>query len=311
MAHNLISLPHDFQSRIHGAFGAAGTDWLARLPELLAAVCAENGFNLLPYEHQQSYNYVAPVRLPDGTLAVLKAGVPRPELIHEIEALRYYAGEGAVRLRADWPEQGVFLLEQVQPGTPAAELEDDDQATRIAAGVIQALHAPRENLPADFLEQFPSVADWGLGFARLRARYGGGSGPLPEALLAAAERVYAELLATSEQPVLLHGDLHHWNLLASARRGWLAIDPQGVLGEPDYEVGAWLRNPYPALAGWADARQWQARRIAIFAEMLGFDRQRLWGWGFAQAVLSAVWSDEEAAEDVEIWLAIARSLTPQ
>jgi streptomycin 6-kinase len=83
-----------------------------------------------------------------------------------------------------------------------------------------------------------------------------------------------------------------------------------VLGEPAYEVGAWLRNPYPALARWPDARRKQARRIAIFAEILGWDAQRLWGWGFAQAVLSAAWSDEDGEADAETWLAIARSLQP-
>ena len=301
-----LDLPAEFQRRIRGAFGSAGTEWLARLPMLISALCTANGLTPLPYTHEQSYNYVTPVRLPDGSLAVLKAGVPRPELLHEIEALRYYAGAGAVRLLVDWPEQGAFLLEQVQPGTPAAELADDDQATRLAAGVMQALHTLRSQPPGDF----PTTAEWGLGFQRLHARYHGGCGPLPESLVSAAEGIFHDLLASCAPPVLLHGDLHHWNLLASQRRGWLAIDPQGVLGEPAYEVGAWLRNPYPALARWPDARRKQARRIAIFAEILGWDAQRLWGWGFAQAVLSAAWSDEDGEADAETWLAIARSLQP-
>jgi len=301
-----LDLPAEFQRRIRGAFGSAGAEWLARLPMLIKVVCTENGLTPLPYSHEQSYNYVAPVRRSDGSLAVLKAGVPRPELFHEIEALRYYAGAGAVRLLADWPERGAFLLEQVQPGTPAAELADDDQATRLAARVMQALHTPRLEPPGDF----PTTAEWSLGFQRLRARYNGGCGPLPEALVSAAEGIFQDLLATSAPPVLLHGDLHHWNLLASQRRGWLAIDPQGVLGEPAYEVGAWLRNPYPALARWPDARRKQARRIGIFAEMLGFDEQRMWGWGCAQAVLAAAWSDEDGETNVEVWLAIARALQP-
>jgi hypothetical protein len=52
-----------------------------------------------------------------------------------------------------------------------------------------------------------------------------------------------ELLSSSGKEVLLHGDLHHWNILSSEREGWLAIDPKGLAGEAECETGAFLRNP--------------------------------------------------------------------
>jgi streptomycin 6-kinase len=125
---------------------------------------------------------------------------------------------------------------------------------------------------------------------RLRAEFGGGVGPFPPRLVEQAERLFAELLGSMETPVLLHGDLHHWNILAADRRPWLAIDPKGVVGEPAYEVGALLRNKLDVAP---NISRLTMRRIDQLAEALGFDRQRLVGWCLAQAVLSAWWSYED------------------
>jgi len=149
---------------------------------------------------------------------------------------------------------------------------------------------------------FPTVAKWGAGFARLRATYGGATGPLPTDLVQRAEALFAELLNSSAEPVLLHGDFHHENILAAQRAPWLALDPKGVAGEPAYEVGALMRNPRPQPAAVL------ARRADILAEVLGLDRGRLLQWSFAQAVLSAWWSVEDHGHGGENAIEVARSL---
>ncbi len=73
------------------------------------------------------------------------------------------------------------------------------------------------------------------GFGRMRARYGGETGPIPEQMVVSAESTFRELLSTAPStPVLLHGDLHHGNIL-STQHGWLAIDPKGIIGENSAE----------------------------------------------------------------------------
>ena len=86
-----------------------------------------------------SYNYVCAATQKDGSEAVLKIGVPNPELTSEINALTLYNGQGACRILEADPENGMLLLERLQPGTMLASLGDDDQATGIAAEVA-ALH---------------------------------------------------------------------------------------------------------------------------------------------------------------------------
>jgi streptomycin 6-kinase len=121
-----------------------------------------------------------------------------------------------------------------------------------------------------------------------------------------ALRLHDELIASSAAPVVLHGDLHHWNILAAERAPWLALDPKGVVGEPAYEIGALLRNPIHDIAHWPNARRVLARRVDQFAETLGFDRQRLIGWGIAQAVLSACWDLEDSLlGGWQAWIGVA------
>ena len=108
-----------------------------------------------------------------------------------------------------------------------------------------------------------------------------------------AETLFAELSASMAAPVLLHGDLHHDNILAAQRHPWLAIDPKGLIGEQAYETGALLRNPLQQLLQVPQPSRILSRRIDQLAEELALDRMRIRGWGLAQAVLSAWWSVED------------------
>ncbi len=298
-----MDLPSEFRRRIVEVFGDAGADWLAGLPALLNDCQQSWGLTLQP-PFPLSYNYTAPAVRADGTEVVLKVGVPNPELRSEIAALRVYDGRGAVRLLDSDPDRGVLLLERIRPGTPLVELEDDDAATAIAGEVMKELWRPP---PAD--HPFRSVADWAAGLQRLRARYDGGTGPLPAGMVEMAEERFRVLLASTTAPVLLHGDLHHWNILRSERGTWLSLDPKGIVGEPAYEVGALLRNPLPALLRSGNPKRTLARRVDLLAERLGFDRARLLAWGAAQAVLSAWWHIEDHGSGWEPAMAVAQILS--
>jgi streptomycin 6-kinase len=120
-----------------------------------------------------------------------------------------------------------------------------------------------------------------------------------------AERLFAELLSSAAAQVLLHGDLHHFNILSAERSPWLAIDPKGVIGEPAYEAGALLRNPFPKLLDLDDPGRLLSRRVSILAEALDLDARRIRGWAVAQAVLAAVWSIEDDESVNDYWVTCA------
>lgn len=294
-------VPAAFARAMDELYGEEGVAWLESLPDLLDDCARRWSLQVGPPFEPLSYNYVAPASRADGTRAVLKVGFPNRELLTEMEALRLYAGRGCVQLLEADPERAAFLLERIEPGTTHSRIGDDALMTTIAAELMCRLWRP---VPAE--HPFPTVADWAAGLDRLRQEFNGGTGPLPSALVAEAEALFAELLPSQAELVLLHGDLHHDNILAASREPWLAIDPKGVVGEPAYEVGALLRN------GWRqDPDPWrlQARRIAMLAEALGLDRERLRAWGVAQAVLSAWWSLEDHGHGWEEAIACAEILS--
>lgn len=297
------ALPPTFTRTIHELYGERGERWLANLPGLLAACARRWSLAIAPPFPNLTYNYVAPAARADGVEVVLKVGPPNPELLTEIAALRGYDGRGSVRLLDADPEWGALLLERLRPGVPLTTVAGDEAATLIAAQVMRQLWRPA---PPD--HAFPTVARWAAGLQRLRQTFAGGVGPFPAGLVATAENLFAELLPSMAEPVLLHGDLHHDNILQAQRQPWLALDPKGVVGEPAYELGALLRNPQPQLLAYPEPARILARRVDLLAEFFGLARERIIGWGVAQAVLSAWWSYEDHGHGWAPAMTVARLL---
>ncbi len=281
----MFVVPDDFACKMIALGGEDGRAWIERLPVILAACEQRWGLTIgLPFD--LSYNYVAPA-VRRNTPVVVKACLPDGETT-QVEALRLFDGHGMVRLLEYDEGDEVMLLERLQPGTLLSTVEDDEKATSIAAAVMRQMWRPAPQEHA-----FPTVFDWGKGFVRLRQHYEGGCGPFPPALLEEAESLFAELNASMAEPVLLHGDLHHENILAAERESWLAIDPKGLVGEAAYETGALLRNQLSVVLEDPWPGHVMGRRVDQLAEELGLDRARVRDWGLAQAVLSVWWSIED------------------
>jgi len=291
----MFIIPGAFAHKMITLGGLEGHAWIDRLPYILAACEQRWGLTIGP-PFDLSFNYVAPALRNDGTPVVVKACLPNSET-SQVEALRLFDGHGMVRLLAWDPDDEVMLLEQMRPGTRLSTEEDDKKATSIAASVMRQLW---RTVPPE--HAFPTVSDWGKGFARLRQHYGGGCVPFPTALLEEAETLFAELNASMAEPVLLHGDLHHENILAAEREPWLAIDPKGVVGDPAYETGALLCNQESVVLEAPQPGRIMARRVDQLSDELGIDRARVRGWGLVQAVLSVWWDIEDFGhlEDYDI-----------
>ena len=306
----MFVIPNDYIRKASTFHGEEGLAWIERLPAIL--VNCEKRWSLSyasPFSYQTyAYHYIAPALQSDGTAVVVKVHAPTDEFTQEAEALRLYDGHGMVRLLDYDVNDKVLLLERLEPGTPLSELEDDEEATFHAATVMWQLWRP---VPP--VHPFPSVIDWGRGFTRLRRYYKDGNGPFPAALLQEAESLFAEMSASMTDFVLLHGDLHHENILAAERAPWLAIDPKGVIGEPAYETGALLRNRLPNLHDAPLATRVLTRRLNQLAEELNLDRTRVRNWGMAQAVLSMWWTIEDGgniSQDQLICAELLASIKP-
>jgi streptomycin 6-kinase len=288
------SFPPNFVSININERGAVGVEWLKQLPSVIADCERRWDITIRPPFAGLSYNYAAPAVRADGTSLAIKICCPDVEVVREINALRHYGGVGSVELFGFDLDLGVLLMEQIQPGDMLSSIEDDTKTTSIAASVMRQLRHP---VPAE--HSFIYVEDWARGMVRLRNEFNGGTGPFPLHLVDQAERLFAELLPSQATPIVLHGDLHHFNILSAQRQPWLSIDPKGVIGEPAYEVGALIRNPIPQILVEPNLAAILKRRIEQLSDELALDRQRIYGWSLAQAVLSAWWTYEDTEGNVD------------
>jgi streptomycin 6-kinase len=220
----------------------------------------------------------------DGRRVVLKLTKGVGDEARSGEVLRAFGTDGAVRVYE--AEDGAVLLERLEPGEELVSLVrrgDDDQATRILAAVIARLGGRKAPVGT------VTAAEWGRAFGWYVQS---GDQQVPPELVRDAHDLYRDLAASQRTTMLLHGDLQHYNVLYDNERGWLAIDPKGVVGELEYEVGALMRNPIeqPELL---TQRRTIERRLEILTSLLPLDRSRALRWCFAQTVLSAVWGVED------------------
>ncbi len=202
-----------------------------------------------------------------------------------------WKGEGAARVLAQ--DGDAILLERAQGGISLAALArngKDDEASHIICSVVAKLHAVRIDAP----EALCPLTQWFRELEPAAARHGG--------ILLKAAAAARHLLATSQEVVALHGDIHHGNILDFGARGWLAIDPKGLLGERGFDYGNIFCNPREM----ATAPGRLARQASIVAEASGLDRTRLLQWILAYAGLSAAWFLNDG-EDAELPLAVGEA----
>jgi streptomycin 6-kinase len=208
---------------------------------------------------------------------------------HEPEALMLFNGNGCVKLLEYDPIIRCFLLEYVKPGTSLAELfpKEDNKAIEITANLITILHAQ------DLLNHangFQTINQW------LNLLYDFKSKKISSDILEKAQQLSKDLLGLKPKLYLLHGDLHHENILKNSN-SWIAIDPKGVIGPLEYEVGRFIMNPIPHLLLQTDTKAIIKNRIDKFSNFFDFDKQELIDWTFVQAVLSACWTEQGGSED--------------
>jgi streptomycin 6-kinase len=279
-----ITVPPALTRNVRANWGDDGERWLAALPGLLDEVAHDHDLTIgEPYG--LSFHWVAPATRADGSAAVLKLGVPAGHLDVEAEVLRIYDGRGAVRLLGHDRERGLLLLERATPGVPVTALvpAGDEAATAALIGAARRLHRPPP--PGHTL---PHLREYAGDFRAHLDRFPGDD-PLPRRLVERAAALFDDLCASSPGDVVLHGDLHHDNLLSAEREPWLVIDPHGLAGDPGFECGPMLYNPGPDNRD-GDLLALVPARIEQLADGLGLPLDRVLAWGFVMGVLSEVWT---------------------
>ncbi|MGF1610282.1 MAG: aminoglycoside phosphotransferase family protein [Kiloniellales bacterium] len=215
-----------------------------------------------------------PVR-QEGVPAMLKVASDAEERRGGL-LMAWWDGDGAARVLAQ--EGDTILLERATGPASLAELVGkghDDEASRIICAAAARLHVPRRRPPPDLIplpQRFSELEP-------AAAKHGG--------ILALSASTARALLATPREVAVLHGDIHHGNILDFGERGWLAIDPKGLVGERGFDYANIFCNPDHVTAT-TSARF--ARRLDVVRATAGLEQRRLLQWILAWAGLSAAWA---------------------
>lgn len=264
---------------------AAGADaWLAGLPDLIADLSRQWSIAVGRAFRDASEAYVAEATRAGGEKAVLKLCVPRPGdyARHEITALRLAGGSGLVPLLRSDTERGALLLPRLGPsmadtGLPYA------RRLPILTGLARRVWRPAAGYG------LPTGAEKGRWLVDFITR------TWEELGRPCAERTVADAVACAElriaahddeRAVLVHGDVHQWNALAQSAvgttprvDGYALVDPDGLLAEPEYDLGVLMReDPVELIAG----DPWD--RAYELAAATGTDPDAIWEWGMAERV---------------------------
>jgi streptomycin 6-kinase len=290
--HNGFVLPEDLKRRFMWGGTDVGLPWLERAPDIVREWCDRWNITLEPAVPALTFNLVLFGTSPEHGQVVLKLSPPHEEVRAEVEATRAANGPGLVRLIASDPDVSIMLMERVTPGTQLRMMTDagaigDEEATRIAASEMKKMWVA----PPEGHHLFP-LDRWFTALFTYHDTHVNGDGPIPHHLVELAVEQAREVLATQREIVVLHGDVHHENILADDVYGWTLIDYKGLVGERGYDIGTWIRNPR-GLEQWPDLEGVIERRLDIFTEELGINRERLWQWSMVHAVLSSCWTLEE------------------
>lgn len=288
-----MPIPAALRQTITAWFGDDGSTWLDCLPSTVERLATEWRLAVGAPLAGGSASLVLDVSCEDGTPAVLKVPFPDDENCREADALRHYAGSGAVMLYAYDRQNGALLLERLIPGAGLTAHPDQGERLAIACKVIRRLWRPPP--PA---HQFRSVGDlateWAASFPESHARHGR---PFPPRLIEAAAELARTLARSQGEELVVNRDAHAGNILSASREPWLLIDPKPLVGEGAFDGGYLLLDqlgaePTSKLAG---------ELVEKIADGLGVRSARVRAWAFLRAVENALWSlDVNASAEADL-----------
>ncbi len=242
------------------------TDDTVSLEHAAALIAEEWGIELGPRFSMARHAFVAPA----GEDAVLKVTQALDdESDHEPDALEGWSGDGAVKLIRHDPTRRAVLIERANPGRDLSALPED-QATVIAIRVARRLWRPAAEPYRWIGDYIPTWLD--------EAERAGECDP---ELMTLAHEIYDALEVGGD--TLVHGDLHHHNILDAGGGRWVAIDPKPMRGEREWDVAPFLWNP----AGRIVSRKLAERRLELF-EHAGLDQRRMRWWAVIRGAYAGV-----------------------
>lgn len=289
----MMELPVGFPERIRQIFGAKGSAWLDRLPFIIARCRDQWNLEQCTPCATMSISYIEYAALSSGRPVVLKVCVPHPEFFTQMEVLQFYNGRKAVFPLQTDNHLAALLMPRLQPGTMLSDLLCNKTETEIAGSLMGDLP-----LPVPAVHTLPSYDQWLHRAFYLTRTLWDLSQRMPRKMIDLAETVFQLILRASPENVVLHGDLHHGNMILDQELGWTAIDPKGVIGPRCMEVGRFLHNRLPTNVPLAARILLVNERVETLYDSTSYPPELIIACGYVDFVLSYCWRlEDDGVED--------------
>lgn len=272
------------KQNITNIFGAEGKRWITNLPVIISELTSYWELKDVTPVDNMTFNYVARAKTSTNQPVILKISCDEKSLSHEIQALKYFDGNGSIRLVSHHPVHHALLLQQAVPGETLKSFYPlkIDYVMDNYVETMTKLHSKHLSKTHDYRH----ISDW------LKAIDNLADHDCPSHLVKTAIALKNELLTSMTTEIFLHGDLHHDNILKDGNH-WLAIDPKGVIGEPEFEIAAFDFMYIHELANMDNVKSIFEARVNLLAQKAHLNLQRIKAWVFVRLILMAAWDVED------------------
>lgn len=276
----IFTPPSTFQKNVIHRFGIKGEQWLETLNSRIKSIKSKWKINEIDEIKYISNSYILFGKINNEEIAI-KMSPNFSKIRQEAFVLDRLKNRGAVALLDQ--EEGVLLLKRAIPGQDLGSYyQNDEKSIEVCCEVLNKIH----NCPLPAREILPNVYECVKLFIS-KLEYG-------SIHYEKAKKIFQILSETRKPDLFLHGDLHQKNIILD-KKSWIFIDPQGVIGEADYDVLSFITYGISSKKiEKYDSIKLIEDRIKLFSQKLNLDESRIRNWIYLKSILFSSELPEEA-----------------
>ena len=240
---------------------------------------------------------------------VLKYDTDIAQLKSEYHMLAKLNGHHSCKVYAFNEDKGQLMEERILPGTKLREEKSLEKRLDAFADVFEAIHIDVvEDSEARTGEHkllrrgMPTYLEWLEKASELC------EDELWKNRASRALSIARELFEKYPDRVLLHGDLHHDNLLLREDGDYVFVDPKGVVGPKIFDLPRFILNELDTRYQESDVEHIE-NVITTLCEKLDYPEEDVKKLFYMETVLANAWFIEDGMEVNEKWMKVAEEIT--
>ncbi|MFT6646013.1 MAG: streptomycin 6-kinase, partial [Patiriisocius sp.] len=285
MSRLLEKLPTEVQLKAH-RLGEVGASWLSSLDEMAAGLESSWSLTLGEVLVGGTEALVIEAVMTDGTLAVLKLGLPgSADISAEVKAYELVAGSGYARLLRYETHLNALLLERL-----GSHLGKEDRSVESQIHLICESLAPswiKLEQPQGFMTG-AEKAEWLAEFIERQWQESGKPCHKKTAYRAVDYCIERADAFSLENSFLVHGDAHSQNLLSVPNSSeYKFVDPEGLCAERACDLAVPMREWSEELLK-GNTVKLARQRCNLLSRLTEEDEHAIWQWGYMERISTAL-----------------------